>query len=153
VGVLLVDQRERWKLGLEAPVESYLVLADDVAADPRLVLELVNGEIAARRDREQRVDPTDFSSRFPQLARELTGQLSRSDIAVLAETRDVVDAPHDVHPTLSSTVAPAAPTAATLSFEVNGEQQTRTDLTMSAPPGSPAALDGAWDDLGQTVRF
>ena len=87
LAVILVDQRERWRAGPGRPVEDYLAALPEVAAPDRLA-ELVQGELAARRGRGEIVDADDFARRFPELRRVLTGQLSRGDIARLADTRD-----------------------------------------------------------------
>src|SRR5262249_9025734 len=99
LGVLLIDQRERWRLGSGRLVEDYLRDVPEVMREPGLLNELVHGELSARREQGEIIDLVTFVDRFPALRRELVGQLSAGDIARMAETLDGLERITSTFPT------------------------------------------------------
>ena len=65
VAVLLVDQRERWRLGERVPAESYLRRFAELEADCEAVVELAYGEILLRESRGERAPLEEYLWRFP----------------------------------------------------------------------------------------
>ena len=82
--VLLVDQSHRWRAGEAPGAERYLAEWPDVAGNPQLRLDLVYGEMRARRMRGEPADLESFARRFPDLADALSRQVEVGEW--LAET-------------------------------------------------------------------
>jgi WD40 repeat protein len=75
VGVLAVDQRQRWQRGERVPAEEYLRLHPGLAADAEKALELIYGEFLLREARGETPDVEEYVRRFPAHATRLRQQL------------------------------------------------------------------------------
>lgn len=62
---IAVDQRRRWKIGIEVSAEHYLHRCPDLAVDPQSRLKIVMGEFEARGSSSQLLP--EFVQRFPDL--------------------------------------------------------------------------------------
>jgi tetratricopeptide (TPR) repeat protein/predicted Ser/Thr protein kinase len=65
VELLLFDQKRRWSLGQEVPVEEYVKLVPVLAADAQSRLDLISGEFTVRRSLGRPVNWDELISRFP----------------------------------------------------------------------------------------
>jgi eukaryotic-like serine/threonine-protein kinase len=76
LGVLLVDQAERWRRDIAISVEEYLEQVEAVAGDQSLKLQLIVGEFlsAANGSHPPRID--EYVTRFPELGQALTTELA-----------------------------------------------------------------------------
>ena len=63
-----IDQANRWKAGMEWPVERYLDEFPSIRDDKRLTLELIKSEYQRLLDRGIQLDVESFAQRFPDLA-------------------------------------------------------------------------------------
>jgi WD40 repeat protein len=75
VGLLAVDQQQRWHGGERVPAEVYLERCPALANDVELALELVYGEFLLRRRLGEAPVPDDYARRFPPYAARLRQQL------------------------------------------------------------------------------
>jgi WD40 repeat protein len=72
---LLVDQRERWRLGERIRIEDYLRLYPHLCADDEYVLELIYGEFLLCEERREAPDLESYLQRFPEHAERLKQQV------------------------------------------------------------------------------
>src|SRR4029077_3461964 len=75
VGVLRIDQRERWLLGERVLSEAYLNNFPTVRADPEAAVDLVYGEILLREELGEPSILDEYLQRFPEHAIALRRQL------------------------------------------------------------------------------
>src|SRR5262245_50849906 len=73
--VLLVDQRERWRLGDRTPAETYLRMFPALRDNFEYGLELVYGEFLLAEERNDAPDLDDYRQRFPVFAERLKLQV------------------------------------------------------------------------------
>jgi len=96
----LLDQAYRWHRRQPLRVEDYLRVFPAIAADRKLVLELLYGEVRQRRRTGRLPGISEFAARFPDLASELRQQLEVSvwidGVSDLA-TRESPDRGHPDH--------------------------------------------------------
>jgi eukaryotic-like serine/threonine-protein kinase len=78
LNVLLVDQGERWRRGIEVPVEEYLAQIRAVADDESLKLRLVVGEFVSAASREPAPTIGEYLARFPELCPRLASELDKA---------------------------------------------------------------------------
>jgi tetratricopeptide (TPR) repeat protein/tRNA A-37 threonylcarbamoyl transferase component Bud32 len=71
---LLQDQSQCWHRGECLPVETYLAIYPDLAADCELVLDLICHEVLLRSRRGEGPKPDEYLKRFPDLAEDLLAQ-------------------------------------------------------------------------------
>ena len=81
VGVLHVDQCQRWRANERVPAEAYLAAHPELEADLELAVELVYGEYLIREEAGEKAALEEFQSRFPRLAERL-GQQIRLHLAL-----------------------------------------------------------------------
>jgi hypothetical protein len=65
VGLLLIDQSQRWNVGERIPVESYLRRYPTLEDHPEAVVELVYGEFQLREEHGERPTLEEYRWRFP----------------------------------------------------------------------------------------
>jgi WD40 repeat protein/serine/threonine protein kinase len=101
--VLLVDQRERWRIGERIPAEDYLSLYPHHCADPEYGLELVYGEYLLCEQRGEIPDVTGYLRRFPQYAIRFKHQVEMHE-AMKASSQAVSRHLHDRTYSLPSSI-------------------------------------------------
>jgi tetratricopeptide (TPR) repeat protein len=73
--LVVIDQRERWRAGDQAPVEDYFRRYPQLREDPGLALDLVYGEVLLREGQDGAAADAELSRRFPDLADALKVQV------------------------------------------------------------------------------
>ena len=76
LAVVLEDQKHRWQTDSPLKVEDYLTNLPDLAADPRIKIELAVGEYQARQDGDTSPSIDEFTSRFDDISDTLRSKLS-----------------------------------------------------------------------------
>ena len=71
LGLMLKHQRQAWRRGERAPVETYLAQQPELKADAQAVLDLIYNEIVLREEAGESPQLEDYLPRFPELAAEL----------------------------------------------------------------------------------
>src|SRR5262245_49905997 len=84
VGVLRVDQRERWRTGERVPAEAYLAACP--ASDAELAVELIYAEFLLREELGENPTEGEYVERFPAHADRLRQQIEVSR-ALASEAR------------------------------------------------------------------
>ncbi|WP_166822451.1 protein kinase domain-containing protein [Thalassoroseus pseudoceratinae] len=87
LAVLLEDQKHRWQTNFPLRVEDYLANLPDLAADPRIKLELAVGEYQARQQGDTSPSIDEFTSRFADISDTLRSRLSDVDQDVTYGTK------------------------------------------------------------------
>jgi serine/threonine-protein kinase len=72
--VLLKHQRQAWRRGERAPIESYLAQYPALSADVQAVLDLIYNEIVLREQIGESPEFEEYAQRFPELSHELARQ-------------------------------------------------------------------------------
>jgi tetratricopeptide (TPR) repeat protein len=85
---LLLDQSECWLHGEPLPVEAYLKLHPNVAADREAVLDLICHEYLLRKRRGESPDAQEYLRRFPAYADDLRDQFEVGQL-IVAENDEV----------------------------------------------------------------
>jgi serine/threonine protein kinase/WD40 repeat protein len=75
LGLVLADQRQRWRQGERVLVEAYLERQPTLAADAAAVLDLLYQEVLLRQERGEAPQPEEYQRRFPRWADQLALQL------------------------------------------------------------------------------
>ena len=91
--VLLIDQGNRWRAGARLPVECYIRLLPDIAADRELRLDLVYGEIHCAFENGEKAALTQLGERFPDLRDELTRQFEVAEWVLASASSDGCEMP------------------------------------------------------------
>lgn len=124
--VLLIDQEQRWQTDQPLPVEDYLLRLPELAADPKLKLQLAVGEFQARQNGDTAPDIDEFTSRFSDLGASLRGKLSEltaghhQDHPVTNLTATLTYSPQE---SPSPSIADLSPTHGYISQVSGGEQR------------------------------
>ncbi len=112
IELIHVDLEKALRAGESARVESYLQRYPEIAADAKVVLQLITAEYTLRRRSEPGLTPEEYARRFPERFAEFASQLQK---------------PYGVSPALATVQDRAAlPPAATL----------RTELDSADPHGT-----------------
>src|SRR5262249_27302149 len=75
VGLLRVDQRERWQTGECILAEAYLASYPAVGADPERAVDLVYGEFLLREELGEKPTREEYAARFPRYAAQFRLQI------------------------------------------------------------------------------
>jgi serine/threonine-protein kinase len=129
VGVLAVDQRQRWQRGERVPAEAYLQLYPGLEADAEKALELIYGEFLLREELGEAPSLDEYVERFPQCAdrlrqqvqlhRALAASASQSDASQVSGDAPTIDDPPARAP--GATPAAAAAWPQVPGYEILGE--------------------------------
>src|SRR5262249_36863604 len=76
LGLLLADQRQRWRGGDPGPGGAYPEGHPELGADTAVILDLIYQEILLRQERGEAPQAEEYQRRFPQWAEELALQLA-----------------------------------------------------------------------------
>jgi tetratricopeptide (TPR) repeat protein/tRNA A-37 threonylcarbamoyl transferase component Bud32 len=116
--LMLMHQRQAWRRGERALVETYLAQQPELKADTQAVLDLIYNEVLLREEAGELSRLEDYLSRFAELADELRLQfevetaIHNESSAIDADHLTVVGRPSKVRPT----IAPVIP-----GYEILGE--------------------------------
>ena len=72
LNLLLSEQHDDWRRGLNRRVEEYIADYPKLAGAPEALIELIYGEYCLRRERGETPSTEEYCRRFPQLAERLT---------------------------------------------------------------------------------